>query len=436
MQGLWLEALGGLAEMAEALGDKPLAVESRTGLERTRKATEQTYWLADRGYYAFATKRVETTPRQAEPGPNRAQRQQRLNELAKATLIDEDTVLPAVALWWHTLNAANADLQIDHLGSNQIATDWGARILSNQSRLYDPLSYHYGSVWPLFTGWASVGAYRYGRPSVGYQALMANALLTYANALGYVTELLSGDYQAPFGRSSHHQVWSEAMVISPVIRGLFGLEARVGPRAFQFKPQLPADWERAAVKNFAAGGARYDLSIERGGGRATVRITQHKTDSKALGMASLVVGPAFPLDARITAATVNGQPAKFEISRAGDVQFAEVLIDNLAAATEVVFSYTEGTEVYAEPQPLIAGATNQGLRILRARVDTTALRLTVEGLGGRDYVVKVRTPKRVGGIEGVTVNESSGRDAQLTIRFAGAADAYVRRELILPLTAR
>ena len=45
------------------------------------------------------------------------------------------------------------------------------RLLSDRSELYDPLSYHYGSVWPLFTGWASMAAYRYGRPHVGYQAL-------------------------------------------------------------------------------------------------------------------------------------------------------------------------------------------------------------------------------------------------------------------------
>src|SRR2546423_15431783 len=150
-----------------------------------------------------------------------------------------------------------------------MASEWEARIISNRSRLYDPLSYHYGSVWPLFTGWASVGAYRYGRPTVGYQALMANALLTYANALGYVTELLSGDYQSAFGRSSHHQVWSEAMVISPTIRGRFGLEARDGGRSLPVAPQLAADWDSGSVKNFAAGAARYDLSIEQVAGGAT-----------------------------------------------------------------------------------------------------------------------------------------------------------------------
>ena len=119
-----------------------------------------------------------------------------------------------------------------------------------------------------------MGAYGYGRPAVGYQALMANVLLTTSNALGYVTELLSGDYQAPFGRSSHHQVWSEAMVILPAIRGLFGLEARDGGRQLRFAPQLPADWGQASVTNFTVGAAHYDLSVERGNGRTTVRLSR------------------------------------------------------------------------------------------------------------------------------------------------------------------
>ncbi len=67
------------------------------------------------------------------------------------------------------LEDERAQGQIDHLGGARLATDWGARILSDDSRLYDPLSYHNGSVWPLFTGWASMGAYRYGRPRSGFR---------------------------------------------------------------------------------------------------------------------------------------------------------------------------------------------------------------------------------------------------------------------------
>ena len=436
MQGVWMEALSGLAEMAEAVGDQQLPAEARAAIERTRKATEQTYWLAPQGYYAFATNRPKATPGQAEPGPRREERQQRLNELAGVTLIDEDTVLPAVPLWWHTLDATRADAEIDHLGSGRMATDWGARIISNRSRLYDPLSYHYGSVWPLFTGWASVGAYRYGRPSVGYQALMANALLTYANALGYVTELLSGDYQSAFGRSSHHQVWSEAMVISPTIRGLFGLEARDGGRTLQFAPQLPANWDSALIDNFGVGGAKYDLNISRANGRVIIHIEKRASGQNMKGVSRFVVAPAFPLDAEIKSAIVGERPARFTIRRVGDVQFAEVVINDPEAAREVVFNYAEGTSVYADPQPLVAGATNQGLRILRSRAEATALHLTVEGLGGRSYTANVRTPKQVGSADGVTVKALGDLYAQLTIRFDGPANEYVRRELVLPLSAR
>lgn len=175
------------------------------------------------------------------------------------------------------MTAERAQSKIDHAGQRPDGDRLGARIISNRSRLYNPLSYHYGSVWPLFTGWASMGAYRYGRPHVGYQALMANALLTYTGALGYVTELLSGDFNAPFGRSSHHQVWSEAMVITPALRGLLGIEARAGGREFRFARQLPANWNQVEARNVPAGNARLDLKLAREPRRLRVTITRRGT---------------------------------------------------------------------------------------------------------------------------------------------------------------
>jgi glycogen debranching enzyme len=303
MQGLWIEALGCIAELADRLNDNKLAAEARSAAARTRSAAEKTFWLADRGHYAFATNRPQPTPREAESGPNRERRQSRLNEISKVKLIDEDTVLPAVPLWWRTLDDQRAQSEIDHLGSAAIATDWGARIISNRSMLYDPLSYHYGSVWPLFTGWASMGAYRYGRPHVGYQALLANALLTYSGALGYVTELLSGDFNAAFGRSSHHQVWSEAMVVTPLMRGLLGIETTDGGNALTFAPQLPANWDRVSVANLRVGDRNGKLTLERVPGVQTITIPpshrSYSVPNRSGEALRVTVAPAFPRDARI-----------------------------------------------------------------------------------------------------------------------------------------
>ena len=344
-------------------------------------------------------------------------------------------MLPAVPLWWRTLQDERAQSEIDHLGSGSMATDWGARIISNRSQLYDPLSYHYGSVWPLFTGWASMGAYRYGRPHVGYQALTANALLTYAGALGYVTELLSGDFNAAFGRSSHHQVWSEAMVVTPIMRGLLGIEVSEGGRRLSFAPQLPADWNRVQARGVSVGDARYDLTLDRTTGRETIKV-ERRLQVNAASAAKIIVAPAFPLDAKIRSATVNGREVKFETRRVGDVQRVEVSVDAEATISEITFIYDEGTDVYVEREALRPGAGNEGLRVLRSRPDANGLRLRLEGLGGRTYDLRVRTPRRVGEANGVRVMEVTGRDTQLLVTFEGPGDTYVRRELAIPLLAK
>ncbi|MGA9767966.1 MAG: GH116 family glycosyl hydrolase [Blastocatellia bacterium] len=433
MQGLWIEALAGLAEMAEAVNQRSLAADARAASDKTHKAIEQTYWVASQGFYAFATSLP--LARTAEPGPNRERRQLRLNALSGARLIDEDTVLPAVPLWWRVLDEERAQSEIDHIGSGAMMTDWGSRIISNRSPLYDPLSYHYGSVWPLFTGWAAMGAYRYGRPQVGYQALMATVHLTYTGALGYVTELLSGDFNAPFGRSSHHQVWSEAMIVTPTLRGLFGIEASAGGNALSFAPQIPADWQRVSVRNFATGRARFDLTLEREHGRERILIARHEVDTRNGARAvheRITVAPAFPLDAQIRSVTVNGRQQKFQIVPRGDVARCEVVVEAVGPTTEIIFSYDEGTEVYTQPEPLLAGQSTRGLRVLRSRADRTALRLTLEGLGGRSYTLRVRTPRRIGEASGVKVSGANGSDPQLTVTFDGAGDTYVRREVIIP----
>ncbi|MFN2511911.1 MAG: amylo-alpha-1,6-glucosidase [Pyrinomonadaceae bacterium] len=440
MQGIWIEASLCIAEMAEIVGDRTLATKARANAERTRVAMEQSFWLGDRGFYAFATKLPSEKPPEAEPGPNLAVRQARLNELSSKRIYDEDTVLPAVPLWFETMTAERAQSQIDHLGSGQMATDWGARIISNKSKLYDPLSYHYGSVWPLFTGWASMGAYRYGRPHVGYQALMATALLTYTSALGYVTELLSGDFNAPFGRSSHHQIWSEAMVITPAMRGLFGIEVKAGGKELRFAPQLPANWNQVEARNIKAGNARIDLKLERGVGKLTVKITRRgETSGEASANGNytkITVAPAFPLDARVGTVKLQGRPVEFARKSIGDIQRAEVTFDVTQEPILVIYSYDEGTEVFADQEIPAPGAPSKGLRILRSRADEDALHLVLEGIGGRSHALSVRTPHQLGEVSGATVETGTNSATRLLVAFDGPTGTYFRRELTIPLQRR
>src|SRR5262249_55936826 len=152
-----------------------------------------------------------------------------------------------------------------------------------------------------------------------------------SGALGSVTELLSGDFNAPFGRSSHHQIWSEAMVVTPFVRGLLGLEVSGGGRELRFAPQLPANWDRASITGVAAGQGKSDLRLGPGGGGMTTTVarqTAQPPTSDPAALRQLVISPAFPLDAVIRVVTINGRPAQFTMMPIGDVQQAQIVVQS------------------------------------------------------------------------------------------------------------
>ena len=92
---------------------------------------------------------------------------------------------------------------------------------------------------------------------------MQNLNLTWAQDLGSVTELLSGAFYQPLGRSSSHQMWSSAMVITPLIRGLFGLSWDAQNKTLYIDPHFPPEWTQARLQHVHAGSGSVDLAFNR-----------------------------------------------------------------------------------------------------------------------------------------------------------------------------
>ena len=102
----------------------------------------------------------------------------------------------------------------------------------------------------------------------------------------------------------------------------------------------------------------------------------------------------------------------------------------------VMYSYDEGTDVFADQEIPAPGAPSKGLRVLRSRADQDALHLMLEGIGGRSYALSVRTPHQLGEVSGATVETGAVSATRLLVAFDGPTDTYVRRELIIPLQRR
>src|SRR6202020_757177 len=121
------------------------------------------------------------------------------------------------------------------------------------------------------TGWTSMAEYRSGHPLTGYAHLMQNADQTTMQDLGAVTELLSGAFFQPFGRSTSHQLWSSAMVITPALRGLFGIDVEGLSGAVRLDPHLPAGWDDASVERIHVGSSVCSLRYQRQGQSLVVK---------------------------------------------------------------------------------------------------------------------------------------------------------------------
>lgn len=235
-----------IATLAGMMSDSQLAATARKKADEIQKTIEREFFSND--FYAFAKNK-------------------------DGSLDETASIYSAVAWWDGTLTLQHAGNMLTRWASHEFSADWGTRDISEKSSYYDPISYHQGSIWPLFTGWVSLAEYRAGRPLSGLAHLMQNTNLTWVQDLGSVTELLSGEFYQPLGRSSSHQMWSSAMVAAPMLRGLFGVTCDAPGKIIHVEPHLPAEWDHAALHNVALGNTFVDLDYRRAAGKLTVRAT-------------------------------------------------------------------------------------------------------------------------------------------------------------------
>lgn len=266
------------------------------------------------------------------------------------------TIFPSVAWWSGRLTLPDAEPMFQSWASHTFSTDWGTRSVPTNGSIYDPLSYHHGSVWPLYTGWIAMAEFRAGHTLAGTQHLMQNVNLTWLQDPGYVTEVLSGFDYEPLGRSSSHQLWSSAMVLSPAIGGMFGLQADALQHTLQIAPHLPAEWDNAKLHNVHVGNDLYDISFTRNHGALQVDAT-----SKA------------PTQLCLTRATDIDVPCK------ATPQIHHTLAVSLPPV-EVILPTEDAPE----------GSTTMGLKVLSQQEDAHSLTLVFDVPQTRTWTLKLR----------------------------------------------
>jgi len=384
---LGAEALHALAELAKVADRSEEAKSLSAEFEKQKPRVEAAFWSPEHKLYAFAL-------------DNNGKR------------VDEPSVLATVPMWFGLLDASRSKTMIEQLAASDHATDWGMRIISDHSPLYSAGGYHFGSVWPLFTGWASVGEYRYHQAHPGLQALRANALLALDGSPGHVTEVLSGTYYQGLATSSPHQIWSAAMVVSPILRGLLGLEADALSRTITLAPTLPADWSSFAARGLRAGDVIIEVDFHRSSEEMAFEIKR-----SGGGECFVVLQPALSLRAEVSSVELNGRPLPFHLAKNETDQHLQMRFAVYGGPSTLRIRLRNDFGVaYSAARPRL-GHRSEGLRVLSETWSDARDRLTLEvqGTPGAAYTLAYFRGEGLASVEGAALSRFDRGSGLVTV---------------------
>jgi len=334
----------------------------------------------------------------------------------------ESTILPAIGMYFGLFDDAKVSTMLETYAGNGFSADWGVRILSSESPLFNPTGYHYGSVWPLFTGWTALGEYEYGNSTQGFTHIMNNLYIKNHWALGFVEEVMSGAIYTPSGVCPH-QCWSETNILHPAITSMIGWKPDAPSKSVTLKPRFPLQWDSVHVAHLRVGNSFVSLWMKRQLDRTEYRLVlEHGAPVK------IFLSPELPLGMTVNRVQINGMSIEFsrEVSR-GTLRNAIPVA--LSKSATVVLEHTGGIGVLPivpRPSP---GDSSMGYRLVSQQLQEDTFTAVFEGMARTELDVKVKTfDKKIVSAEGAVLKkETSNGSAVLSVSFEPSETRYVRR---------
>lgn len=356
--GIWAAALRDASYLAEGIGKETLAKGYLADSKKVMQTIEDGFWNKD-NYYNFGKYR-------------------------DGSYTKDLIILTTVPVYFNVLDKERSKTMVEAFASNLFSSDWGMRMISNNSPLYDARSYHFGSVWPLFTGWTSLAEYQTGRYNQGFTNIMHN-LLNYKDfSLGNAVEVLNGDTYRTSGVTSH-QCWSETMVLQPIFEGMLGYRPDALTNTAALSPRLPFDWKSFEVSNIKFGKNNFAFRFKK---QSSLDWVYNFTSNQNF---NLNFTANLPLGSKIQRVLVNGKDVAYTILSNNeylDIKLEKAMIVTDKTEIRIILSKEGSSTVpnYIKPNLM---AESKGFRILKQQLDGDSLKISIEGKSGNTYDFKL-----------------------------------------------
>jgi glycogen debranching enzyme len=243
VQGYAYAAYLARAHFAAEAGEKE-TVERWTGAAEALKTSfNEQFWLTSEGYFAVGL--------DGDKKP-----------------IDSITSNVGHCLWTGIVDEEKAAQVAERLVSSEMFSGFGVRTLSSEMGLYNPVSYHNGSVWPHDNALIVAGLMRYGFVDAA-ERIMTGIIDAAEHFDGRLPELFSGlpraQFPAPvsYPTACSPQAWAAATPLG-LVRSMLRFDPWIPQDRLWLAPAVPAKLGELTVANVPLAGNRLFITVRDG----------------------------------------------------------------------------------------------------------------------------------------------------------------------------
>ena len=266
VQGYVYDAKYRMASLVRAFGDTKTADRLKKEAAELAKRFEKAFWMPSRGFYAMA---LDANKRPLE-------------------VISSN---PGHLLFTRIIGKERARAVANRMMKDDVFSGWGWRTMSSDERVFNPLSYHRGSVWPhdnsLIAHGMALNELR-DHATLGLTTLFQAAMKFRDYRL---PELFCGVQRREFDDPVHYpvscspQAWASGAMFL-ILSSVLGIRPSAPRKELNIvNPQLP-DWlDFLHVRNLRVGQTRVGLDFTRRGARTFCNVVDMEGEKLLVNVA-------------------------------------------------------------------------------------------------------------------------------------------------------
>ncbi len=266
VQGYVYEAKYRMSSLLRTFGDTQTADRLRREATELARRFDKAFWMPDQNFYAMAL--------DADKKP-----------------LEVISSNPGHLLFTRMLTRERARAVTQRFMSDDLFSGWGWRTLAQSERIFNPLSYHRGSVWPhdnsLIAHGMALNEYR--EPALQVLTTLYQAALEFRDYR--LPELFCGvqrrtnDEPVHYPVSCSPQAWASGAIFL-ILSSVLGIRPSAQRKELNIvNPELPEWLDHLHLRNLRVGNSRVGLDFTRRGNRTFCNVVDVEGDKLLVNVA-------------------------------------------------------------------------------------------------------------------------------------------------------